>query len=193
VRWLVADWDAWRFDAGDEGGALADLAMRREEGAETVERVLSAGPETRLVISTADLEARLASWVTGPADEGATADDAGAAAGPRHARPEMHSDYKEPADDVERGVVGIWEDLLGIDGVGANDDFLELGGNSLLAVQVVSRLRQKFGINMPIQTLFEAPTPVQLGERIKTALWVVESQEAAATAGADEDREEEVF
>ncbi len=67
---------------------------------------------------------------------------------------------------IEELVAGIWCEVLKIEGVGINDDFFELGGHSLLATQVISRLRQTFQIELPLRTLFEAPTVASLAERI---------------------------
>ena len=192
MRWLSASWDAWRFDGGDGQGALAELAMTAEEGAETIERVLMRGGPTRMIISTADLEARLDRWVRTATPEAAHEAHVGPAPA-RHARPEMPSAYVAPADEVEKGVAAIWEDILGIEGIGADDDFLELGGNSLLAVQVASRLQNTFGVSLPIRTLFEAPTAAELAEHVRTARWVADSRKGTGIADATEDREELLF
>ncbi|WP_345144811.1 amino acid adenylation domain-containing protein, partial [Dactylosporangium darangshiense] len=53
---------------------------------------------------------------------------------------------------------GIWAELLGVERVGAADDFFDLGGHSLLATQVVSRVRVVFGVEVPVAALFDAPT-----------------------------------
>jgi acyl carrier protein len=54
-------------------------------------------------------------------------------------------------------VAAIWEQVLGVDGVGAHDEFFELGGESLRAMQVVTKVSQVFGIDLPVRTLFDAP------------------------------------
>jgi acyl transferase domain-containing protein len=191
TRWIAGDWDAWLFDETDGDRSQAESAMRESEGVETVERVLSGGGAARMVVSPADLQQHLRRWVLPRDSTGASAVDAEGSAD-HDARPDSDIDYLTSEDGAERAVAGIWEDLLGIDHVGGDDDFLELGGNSLLAVQVASRLREIFRINIPIQTLFEAPTPSKLAERVKTALWLQQNQQAAHDDG-DEDREEVVF
>jgi amino acid adenylation domain-containing protein len=60
---------------------------------------------------------------------------------------------------VEGVLVSIWSDVLGVKGLGGEADFFEFGGHSLLAVQVVSRVREAFGVAISLLTLFEAPTP----------------------------------
>jgi hypothetical protein len=59
-----------------------------------------------------------------------------------------------------------WAELLGIDAVGPNDDFFEMGGYSLLAVSAVARLGQRLGRELPRHALFEAPTPAEMAELI---------------------------
>jgi acyl carrier protein len=73
--------------------------------------------------------------------------------------------------------------------VGIHDHFFEMGGHSLLAMQVVSRVRQSFEIELPLRSLFENPTVAGLAENIETILWAARSLQAPSSAEAD-DREE---
>jgi natural product biosynthesis luciferase-like monooxygenase protein/amino acid adenylation domain-containing protein/non-ribosomal peptide synthase protein (TIGR01720 family) len=72
-----------------------------------------------------------------------------------------------PRDEVERQVLLIWRERLGQDAIGIHDDFLELGGNSLIAAQMLTRLRETFGVPVPLNALFEAPTVAGIAERIR--------------------------
>ena len=72
-----------------------------------------------------------------------------------------------PSDDVERKVFEVWRERLGRDRFGVHDNFLELGGNSLVAAQVLTRLRDVFGAPIPLSALFEAPTVAGIAERIR--------------------------
>ncbi|MCP4661294.1 MAG: amino acid adenylation domain-containing protein, partial [bacterium] len=86
----------------------------------------------------------------------------------RHARPKLHSAYVAPRDEVEQDVVEVFQDLLSLDPVGIRDSFFELGGNSLLGTQLVSRLNNAFGVELPLRALFEEATAAGLAVRLRT-------------------------
>ncbi len=74
--------------------------------------------------------------------------------------------FVSPDGSVEELVASVWTTVLGLDRIGARDNFFEIGGHSLLATQVVSRLREAFGVGIPLRAIFEAPTVAELAERI---------------------------
>jgi phthiocerol/phenolphthiocerol synthesis type-I polyketide synthase E len=84
----------------------------------------------------------------------------------RHGRPALSTPYAPPGNEVESAIAEILQGLFGIERVGIHDDFFDLGGHSLLAVQLISRLRHRFEIDLPLSSLFEAPTVSALGARI---------------------------
>ncbi len=66
--------------------------------------------------------------------------------------------YVPPRTDMERALAGAWEEVLGVERVGATDNFFDLGGNSISAMRVTSRLRELLGLELPIVSLFDHPT-----------------------------------
>ncbi len=77
-------------------------------------------------------------------------------------------DFVPPRTAMEERVAAIWGPLLGLSRVGAKDHFFERGGHSLLATQVVSRLREALQVEVPVRTLFEAPTVAELAEHLES-------------------------
>ncbi|HEU0053463.1 MAG TPA: AMP-binding protein, partial [Longimicrobium sp.] len=73
-----------------------------------------------------------------------------------------------PRSEIERMLCAAWAEVLGVDGVGIHDDFLELGGHSLVATRVAARVRAALGVELPLRALFEAPTVARLAERVET-------------------------
>lgn len=69
-------------------------------------------------------------------------------------RPELRGGYVAPRTDAESLVTDVWAEVLGLDRVGALDDFFDLGGHSLLATRVVARIRAAAGLTVPLRVLF---------------------------------------
>jgi acyl carrier protein len=80
------------------------------------------------------------------------------------------SGYMAPRPGVEQPLVGILAKLLGIDQVGVDENFLLLGGDSLLGTQVIAWVRDTFGVELPLHTLFECPTVKELSAEIDSRL-----------------------
>ncbi|MCA1566203.1 MAG: condensation domain-containing protein, partial [Acidobacteria bacterium] len=77
--------------------------------------------------------------------------------------------YAAPRNPVEEVVAGVWAHALGVEQVSIDDDFFGLGGHSLTATQVASRIREAFSIEMPLRTLFDRPTVRGLSQYIENA------------------------
>jgi amino acid adenylation domain-containing protein len=67
-------------------------------------------------------------------------------------------DYLPPRDEVETGLTEIWQDVLGIDKIGITDNFFNLGGHSLTATMLASRIHKTFNVKIPLTTIFVTPT-----------------------------------
>ncbi|MCX7595078.1 MAG: amino acid adenylation domain-containing protein [Fischerella sp.] len=85
----------------------------------------------------------------------------------RYASAQLQTNYVIPQTETEQVIASIWQEVLRVEKVGINDNFFELGGDSLQATQVISRMREKFQINLPVQNLLQAPTLASLAESIE--------------------------
>jgi acyl carrier protein len=96
-----------------------------------------------------------------------------------------------PLTHIQQRLVSLWEELLGIQGVGIHDNFFDLGGHSVIVIQLVSRLREIFGVNVDPEAIFETADIAQLAEIVKLALFEqIESmtEEEAQAILRNEDR-----
>ncbi|MBD1926389.1 amino acid adenylation domain-containing protein [Trichocoleus sp. FACHB-90] len=85
---------------------------------------------------------------------------------PEPVKLELAGSYVAPQTPVEEVLVKIFAEVLGVKRIGIRDNFFELGGHSLLATQLVSRVRDTFGVELPLRSVFEAPTIAELSKAI---------------------------
>jgi acyl carrier protein len=81
---------------------------------------------------------------------------------PERNRPQMSRAYEPPESELQWSLAAIWTEVLAIDKVGIRDSFFDLGGNSLLASLVLSRLPEQWQAEISMQALFEKPTIADL-------------------------------
>ena len=78
--------------------------------------------------------------------------------------------FQAPRSQTEEILAGIWERVLGVERIGRDDDFFALGGYSLLATRIISRVRESFVVELPVRSVFEYPRLADLAERIEEAM-----------------------
>jgi amino acid adenylation domain-containing protein len=100
---------------------------------------------------------------------------------PGRERPTLDTPFLAPRTPLEDTLAAIWATALGLDAIGVGDDFLELGGDSLRAMEVVTRVRAGLGIDLPMAALFATPTVADMAV-------VVLQHAAAALPALDLDR-----
>src|SRR6185312_1739672 len=191
---LSLGWDAWR-----EAGMAVDtqvpaelqewrrqelkMGMTSAEGVEAFRRALAAfcGASPWLIVSTHDLAARLERNV---ASQVLLELERAQAPRASHPRPMLANSYVAPQSDAERRIAGVWQELLGIEQVGVHDNFFDLGGNSLMAIRIISRLKAELGVDVSEVSIFEGPTIASL------ALLLAPEAAAVGAASAFEEQQD---
>lgn len=92
-------------------------------------------------------------------------------------RPKLSTPFEAPTNAIEIGIAEIWKSILGIDKIGVNDTFMELGGNSLLAIQTISNIVDEFEIELQPNVFFENPTVKKLADRIVEMIMLMRSSD----------------
>jgi acyl transferase domain-containing protein/NADP-dependent 3-hydroxy acid dehydrogenase YdfG len=168
------NWDAWAgvgmaaetevpkgFEAQRQYGLAT--AITETEGALAFDYALS-GNGSQIAVSTTDLQPRIERVLHRPSQSVPVE-----ASMENYPRPKLSTPYLAPRDATEEAVANEWSKLLGLSEPGVNDDFLESGGHSLLAVQLISRLRRLFQVEITIGTFFEAPTVAGIADALRQA------------------------
>jgi aryl carrier-like protein len=93
--------------------------------------------------------------------------DRRALAQPDTVRPEMENSYLAPRTGIEEKLVQLWSEVLRIEKVGVQDNFFDLGGHSILMIQMRSRLREVFGQELMMADLFKYPTISMLAQYLE--------------------------
>lgn len=143
-----------------EAPVPASAGILPAEGGEVLARVLMRGLDSpQVLVSTRDFAA-VAAQAHGLTAERLARLHSGAAA---HPRPQVQTPFEAPRSALEERLAGLFQEMLGVDRVGIHDNFFDLGGNSLVATQLISRLREQFDVGLTLRALFESPTVAELG------------------------------
>lgn len=136
----------------------SDRGMTGEEGQEVFHRLLCQATHPQVLISTGlfpsateEAEAQLSAAVLKAAPPSMGSER-------RYPRPSSVGLYVAPATSVEERLAAIWAEVFGIEGIGTQDDFYALGGESLLALQIVNRIREAFRVEVSVRQFFERPS-----------------------------------
>ncbi len=130
-----------------------------EEGFTLLERALATG-KSQVIISSMDLTA-----LQHAANEQPETADTSTKLG----RPDLAGEYVAPRNPIEQALADLWSGLLGIDDVGVEDNFFDLGGHSLIAVRLFRMIKKEFGCEFPMSVLFDAPTIAECAELISSS------------------------
>jgi acyl carrier protein len=97
---------------------------------------------------------------------------------------------EKPEGVIERTLADMWAQLLKRDRVGRKQDFFQLGGQSLVAIQLISRIEKMFGVRLPLTAILDAPTVNALAKRVEAESCLLHAGVAAAawTSGSAEEQ-----
>lgn len=101
-------------------------------------------------------------------------------------RSQLKAAYMAPQTDMEQLIASVWQEILQIERVGSQDNFFALGGDSLQATQVLSRLREKSSINLSIQSLLETTTLATLAESIEQLQQITQKLQAPISVASSQ-------
>ncbi|WP_342551278.1 amino acid adenylation domain-containing protein [Paenibacillus sp. FSL R7-0652] len=156
-RWISIGWDGWNISSEVNVDQSNDAyLMEPHEGIEVLERILQSTETGHLIVATADLIQRRKRWVTAlkPVKNGASSKRSIR----KLPRPLLSDSYCEPENKFQRQLVSLWEDFFGIEPIGIDDDFFELGGDSLKGATLITAMQKEHGIRLPLSELFENST-----------------------------------
>ena len=166
-RIIAVNWCGWKEvgmlanQAGNSAQTTSSLenGITPDEGAAIFDRILN-GKHDQVVVSPVRFSALHRHWHQKPKKTVVLEEQQDTPTA--HTRPGLAKPYKPPQTETEQVVAKIWGSCLGFAEVGMDDDFLAMGGDSLLAIQILSRLRQRFPKKLVLSDLFEKPTVAEL-------------------------------
>ncbi|MCP3805304.1 SDR family NAD(P)-dependent oxidoreductase [Allokutzneria sp. A3M-2-11 16] len=185
----AVDWGPWRHDSwqSERLASAPDLRLHmrelrdrhgitEEEGFDLLTRVLASGlPEVMVV--PRDLAELTEEWAT------VTGSGEAAPVLQSFPRPALRSPFVAPRTPLERQITEVWQRYLGVDEVGVDDAFFDLGGNSLIGLTIVGAIKKEVGAPLTAADLFEAPTPATLAALLARRLEGEAEPEVDASRG----------
>ncbi|HEX3554403.1 MAG TPA: beta-ketoacyl synthase N-terminal-like domain-containing protein [Thermoanaerobaculia bacterium] len=179
AHWDPYQWNGWLIAAAAGGVAglspdevqqsLDAWGVAAQKSGEALRRLLAADL-SRAVIASRDVRALIAEADAVTAETLLSQmNPGGGPGGERAPRPDLATPYTAPRNERETILAALWEELFGIAPMGVDDSFLELGGHSLLAIQVVTQIRSRLAVDLPVTALFESPTIAELAKAVARA------------------------
>lgn len=158
VSWLSINWDDWDFAYSKEQliayeKTQAQFAMSPEEGIETLDRILAYGRPMQLLVATRALQPRIAQWVQQTTHSALAADRA------------TEVTTAANGNQLEQHIAAVYRDVLDVSEIAAEDNFFDLGGDSLLASQILLQLRRQLPqVKLQLHAIFDYPTVHEMAQ-----------------------------
>jgi acyl transferase domain-containing protein/acyl carrier protein len=151
--WIGVNFDGWKIVNQPR---MEKPCIVNEEGVQVLERIVASGMSGRIIVSVRDLGKRISEWIRHEEADGQckpASEDRRA-----YARPDVTTAYVKAATEEETALEEILKQAFGYDRIGVNDDFFELGGDSLLAINVIASIHKRFNVRVPIKDFYANPT-----------------------------------
>jgi phthiocerol/phenolphthiocerol synthesis type-I polyketide synthase E len=159
-----------------ERDKTADLLMDTfdyldpEQGAAVIKHILSNDFPEQLIIYPCDFDFMLEDNLPDTQKRAEEKEKLKNAGKSYYSRPALGTPYAEPANEMEKTIARIWQDILGLDKVGRDDTFTELGGNSLLAIQTIANIVDVLEVELSAQAFYDNPTVKGLAEAVVASI-----------------------
>ncbi|MEC2536804.1 SDR family NAD(P)-dependent oxidoreductase, partial [Bacillus cereus] len=153
LPWISVNWSDWKYWEDEEkdmqiGASVHELSMTPEEGVQAFNIALSWKQGDVLIHSPGELQARIDQWVLLNTFNDEKEEELDSTL--YHSRPQLLTEYVAPRNEVEEKLSKIWRNIFKVSEVGVHDDLLELGGDSLKAITIVSKIHKEFNVEVPI-------------------------------------------
>ena len=171
IDWSPFEWDTWNLPAAPGGWTAGVQSAFQSSGIDSArvgtafDCILSSG-QTQTIVCPHDLHTAIQqtdSMTASKLAESMTQTRPGGT----HQRPQLANSYAAPSNPTEEKIASLWARSFGLESVGVHDNFFDLAGNSLLAIQIVTQLRAAFQVDLPMTALFESPTVAGLSHRVE--------------------------
>lgn len=172
LPWISVNWSDWKYWEDEEkdmqiGASVHELSMTPEEGVQAFNIALSWKQGEVLIHSPGELQARIDQWVLLNSFNDEKEEELDSTL--YHSRPQLLTEYVAPRNEVEEKLSKIWRNIFKVSEVGVHDDLLELGGDSLKAITIVSKIHKEFNVEVPIKELFTLSNIEKLANYISRA------------------------
>ena len=168
--WISVNWDDWEVgkeETQNEGldKNLRTLAINPEEGVKAFELILSGINTNQIVVSTINLESIINKCVKRNSLKSKNNSEQSSDYQATNKR-NVTDAYVAPRNEIDEKIIDIFQSLLGNTNIGINDDFFELGGDSLIGTMLIAKVKQSFKININLSDIFNLTTVAQISEHI---------------------------
>lgn len=162
THWLSINWDGWSFrtEANDFISKIMDDVhlIEKQEGLTAFAELLKLGKMNQVVVSLTDLNSRITKWTESKTDDSQSLSEV------LHERPDLSTTYEAPQDEIQNEITEIWSSFFGYDKIGVNDDFFELGGDSLKVVGLTKLLSDKMNFDIEVKDFIKNSTIQKLSK-----------------------------